>query len=638
MIDIAVIIAPIVSEITRLILGKLDSGDGNENGQDSDDLQKRLGQHLTEVVTWARQVQFFGMARGENTQEKTIPLLIDTLPRKFKGDGSGSERIGEHSLLADHANYLILGDPGSGKTTALKRLANSIILGDKQDSPWQFPLVIRLRSVNTESPIEATVANTLGIGYSHDKDALPQETKEEKQATHRAIDKEVRLGNGRVGLGLFVGDLPLEKVVCEILDNSGAVLLIDGLDEVPEQDRIQIEESIISLTYGLSKCKILLSCRSGDYVSDFPNFQIVELCPLDMAQVSSIAERWLPDAANFLKLIADAPFSDLSNRPLLLCQLIVFYRNAGYLPRRPSGVYQKITRLLLEDWDRRRRIRRKSTYAFFGADEKLDFLSSLSYYVTYRIKAKRFSREDLESCYRIVHREFELPGDEMEAVVSELESHTGIIAESGLDHFEFSHLSLQEFLCARYLVRDPDSEYLVDYMREYPSPVAVATSLASNKSNWFARLFLKDQRPLGVTERSIVDFLSRLEQEKPSFPATKNLGLSLLKILLLFGEVVHRPVVALLRRPGGIEAFAAALEEYYVEGRRSNEARFWLVKKSRLRSNANFFPPEMGPLARSFLAALHERAVFELRPSSLRGFRTFSVEILDDPGISVSVR
>ena len=38
-----------------------------------------------------------------------------------------------------------------------------------------------------------------------------------------------------------------------------------------------------------------------------------------------------------------------------LCQLIVFYRNTGYLPEQPSAVYQKITLLMLEDWDQKRR-------------------------------------------------------------------------------------------------------------------------------------------------------------------------------------------------------------------------------------------------------------------------------------------
>ena len=73
----------------------------------------------------------------------------------------------------------------------------------------------------------------------------------------------------------------------------------------------------------------------------------------------------------------------------------------------------------------------------------------------------------------------------MKVVVAEIESHTGLIVESHYRHFEFSHLSIQEFLCAKHLVNLPYSQDTIKYFLEYPEPLAIAVSISGEPSLWF---------------------------------------------------------------------------------------------------------------------------------------------------------
>ena len=90
-------------------------------------LERRLGQHLAWVAKWAAQIQFYGMSHPEQTEDSTIPLRMAAIPRRFRGHGVRSAELEEKTLLYGTANYLLIGDPGAGKTTTIKRLARTLL-------------------------------------------------------------------------------------------------------------------------------------------------------------------------------------------------------------------------------------------------------------------------------------------------------------------------------------------------------------------------------------------------------------------------------------------------------------------------------------------------------------------------------
>ena len=599
----------IVTEIIQGIFSLLRQSGSNEAAAGA---RTQLESHLTEVERWSRQVQFWGLATGENTRDNTVPLDFDTVPRKFRGSGVVSPKVDELTLLSDRNNTLLIGDPGSGKTTTIKRLVRRI-LEDEAASPrdrWQYPVVVRLRSAGAGLSIFQLIADALGIHCNEPpapEGGLPAGG-EAATGPHPGRASE-----------LFVGRERLDRFIPKLLDRTGAILFIDGLDELAIDDRPLLERSIATLALRLLESKVLLSCRSGDYTSHFDSFNVVEICPLEPHQIEWVAEKWLPDRREFMAQIEAVPFQDLVNRPLFLCHLIVYFRSTGSLPDRPSDVYRKILRLVLEDWDRRRGVRRlarsgrgrrpKATYADFDPDKKLEFLAALSYSLTYRIKTKRFDRGDLEEAYGEICEDFDLDIGQASQVAQNIETHTGVLVESGDDNFEFSHLSLQEFLCAHYLVREPSAESLIDYLREYPAPVAVAAVLASNSSKWISALILNRRIRSEINERSMAGFLSRLYQERPRYSISPYLGFAALSLTFLYWGALGDSIQDWLRDRRVARSAALALEHYRIEAGRSTESKFWIRLTGGFFNERRLLLPREGFLPRTLLADLEGRVL-----------------------------
>ena len=97
--------------------------------QPVEDITASIQTHIAEVIKWSERIQFYGMSSAHMTDQCTVPLSLFLEPRKFRSvTDQASKKQSENSLLLDTENYVLLGDPGAGKTTTLKRLARKIIL------------------------------------------------------------------------------------------------------------------------------------------------------------------------------------------------------------------------------------------------------------------------------------------------------------------------------------------------------------------------------------------------------------------------------------------------------------------------------------------------------------------------------
>jgi hypothetical protein len=229
--------------------------------------------------------------------------------------------------------------------------------------------------------------------------------------------------------------------------------------------------------------------------------------------------------------------------------------------------------LLLEDWDNQRGVTRQSRYAGFDVDQKLDFLSALSFYFTVERKSMRFTTHDLETAYGRVCAKFRLPSNQATLVAAELEAHTGIIVASG-NGFEFSHLSLQEYLCGYYLVRQPFGEAIARYLHDYPAPVAIAVALSSDPSEWLAQAVSR----AGVLDnpQSVRSFVQRLGLEHPLFSRSLRLGDAILKLMAKAGQDSADFFRQLLRDPTVREMAELAALDYVLRESRDG----WSVRLS----------------------------------------------------------
>lgn len=358
------------------------------------------------------------------TTDLSVPLALGQ-PRQFRGNRSSLSTFTEKQLLSSPDPVLILGGPGCGKTTTVKRLARRLLTQKNSGSEidYQFPLVIRLREMKPNASLHLELIKTVGLTNL----VKPAETAESKekwakyQKNHGQSEPTKEMEDRLAGL-------EPETAIQKILNESHLLLLIDGLDELDSTHRASIHVELEALARALPNCKVIATCRAGDYNEHLDGFDILELSPLTSEQISQVATRWLKKSApDFLASLEGVPYRDMAQRPLLLAQLINLFDDDGYLPHQPSDVYKRMLDLLLEQWNKQRGIRRISKYSKFSVDRKTKFLAALAYQLTFRLRTKTFSEEILVEAYEKIHRQLNLPSNEAREVARELESHTGII-------------------------------------------------------------------------------------------------------------------------------------------------------------------------------------------------------------------
>jgi DNA polymerase III delta prime subunit len=550
-------IATVAIKVVGSLLGEQLRAKNLAPDQDENRILECIEAHLEEVVAWSEQVQFFGMNSPASIQSATIALDIYAEPRRFRALTEQQEIRTERDLLTGPNHYLLLGEPGSGKTTTLKRLARSLLTEPPEsgEDVYEFPLVIRLRELSEGESLYIRLAKIFGLKYVQHEVVTRIEAK-----VKGASSKEIR------HFELRIGDRRIEDVVQDCLNRTRALLLLDGLDEVKPESLTSAREELVHLGRHLRRSKIVLSCRSGDYNKQMDGFAVLEMCPLSSSQIKAIKDRWLGRHSDeFLRDLRQVPYYDLADRPLLLTQMLFIYKRYGYLPEQPSMIYRKVLRLLLEEWDAEREIARRSKYAGFDPDRKAEFLAALSYHLTYCMKEKSFSEDDLVKAYLAVYRPFNLPATEAREVAREIQSHTGIVLAGPHDSYEFCHLSIQEYLCANYLVRSNIRSISKD-IAAYSAPLAVAVSLSSKPGYWLGALILEPGNLKALGSPGVASLLSRLLVERPFFEVSEPLGFAIIRLIM-----DQRPeprvislATELLRIDAVLESVAKALRWYNI--------------------------------------------------------------------------
>lgn len=562
-------IDPAVAEVAKLSVRALMTFVGKRPRlakAPSTDAEAVIARNVVEALQRASTLQIFGMTAASDPESSTIPLRLAETPRRFRGEKMGEVHAETH-ILESLVNIVLLGDPGSGKTTTLKRLTKQLVTGTAPDEVLgAIPIVVRFRDMAPDDSILGEIASRLAL-RTELRHAASTET---SRSTHEKSELFIGLERGR-------------DVIAEFLGENRTLLILDGLDEFPG-DAGAARKELNWLARVSQQSQVIVSCRSGDFYGALEGFQILELCPLLPAEIDKVIDLSGVAGDSFRRALENTPYSDLVDRPLFLAQLLLIYRRYDYLPRYASDTYSLIVSLMLREWDAERSIRRHSQYAAFSSDRKRNFLAAVSYYLTYRVKLKSFTTRDLDQVYTQIHSRFDLPKKESHAVVAEIESHTGLIVAAGFDRYEFSHLSLQEYLAADYISREAHSLHIAEYLREYPAPIAVALTLVSDASGFFGALFLTNDPPPADVLRS---FIRRVLLEAPNFEPSTIFGAALVRLFERFElDVPTRQSLTELLALNGAKAslakvFTAYHRAHITDDMRDAKVSLQLVEDSR---------------------------------------------------------
>jgi hypothetical protein len=356
--------------------------------------------------------------------------------RRFNFRDDGKE---DGLLLANQEQYLmVLGDPGIGKSTFLRKVGLEALKG-KQGS-YQHPL----------TPVLLELKNF----------------KENEINIQVLIEEEFKI----------CGFPNVEKNITNKLEKGELLILLDGLDEVPTANVYNVIEKIQDFVDRHYKNRFILSCRTAarTHLQRFTDIEIVEF---DDQQIQSFIEHWFSSeldrknetAKNCWELLQKEEYKsakELAHTPLLLTFLCLVYDENQSFPTNRSRLYQDALRILLEKWSAEKRLpNRGLVYENLSIEQEEILLSEVAYQNFVADKLFLEKREIVKQIKDHLKQNLNAPQHlDGEKVLKTIEIEQGILVERARSVYSFSHLTLQEYLTAQYIY---DNDLIEETVKNY---------------------------------------------------------------------------------------------------------------------------------------------------------------------------
>lgn len=380
-----------------------------------------------------------------------VPLHLEPRPQVIEKEHErvitflARSRIPVLEAIKKKRHILVVGAPGSGKSTLVGYLATRAAAGQ---------LATELEAESEPLPLVMTVR------------ALKKPT-----LTPRGIADHVSCHL---------------SVVQRALKQKRAFLLIDGLDEAPQEIREGLIDALLHFASRQEEARIVVTSRPagppGAVEKSLPSLQSFVLNELIQEEVSSFIEKWcLAAEISVRKELAEAEkeaakaAADLKRRldmsyavqkiatnPLLVTILCVVHRFLGRtIPEHRVTLYQKCTDALLYEWDQAK-FPEGAAVGNLNADAKRYLLTGVARTIHERHAAEIEEREVIQ---HFAERLPDLgrPASDAKRIVEEIRDRSGLLVERRPGYFGFSHLTFQEYLCALEFSRTKEIQELADH-------------------------------------------------------------------------------------------------------------------------------------------------------------------------------
>ncbi|MCP5097554.1 MAG: SUMF1/EgtB/PvdO family nonheme iron enzyme [Chloroflexi bacterium] len=436
--------------------------------------------------------------------------------------GREDKRLSAVAQLDRHKRLVLLGDPGSGKSTFVNFVAMCLVFeamgepekgvqlltaplpddkGEDQEErqPWTHGTLLPLRII---------LRDFAARGLPHG----------DKPATVNHLWQFVQAELEQAELGQCVSFLQAQ------FKAGQAILLLDGLDEVPEaaKQRQQIKQIVDAFALKYRNCRIVVTSRTYAYQKqdwELDGFKAGLLMPFSVGQIRRFVdgwyrytawrrdkeEGWADSRANTLKdaILNQPRLYELAERPLLLTLMASLHAwRMGELPEDRQKLYEETVDLLLNRWERRQRVwdgkkerdMQPSLVEWLKTDRAKvrELLNELAYEAhsnqTDQAGTADVSQKKLLDGLLALNKN---PDFQLLRLENYLRDRAGLLAERADGVYTFPHRTFQEYLAACYFVQqDPNyPESLAQLAREEPNKwrevLLLAGTQAGRNQVWY---------------------------------------------------------------------------------------------------------------------------------------------------------
>ena len=382
----------------------------------------------------------------EQTVREALPPTRYELPldlkRKLQDEGQLEEDLSPEALehyrreyferparkvlkvVAEAHRAVVLGDPGSGKSSLLQYLAMEWVEGKTET----LPLLVELRefAVSQCSNFLEFLHRGRGADWQFDQRQLHQ----------------------------------------HLLENP-TLVMFDGLDEIFDRaTQAAVVDDIVRFAQQYPQAKVLVSSRIIGYNPErlrHSGFRHFTMQSLDTDEIHEFIDRWYdlsmgsdPDKERLKQRLKDAienskAIQNLADNPLLLTMMAILNRRQE-LPRDRADLYDQASRVLLYHWDVDHKQLQLPLDAI-GRREKQEMLRLISYEMQAGEGGLKGNLIDIERLTKILtdylcSQGFSNPRDKANILIQQLRERNYILCFRGADTYGFVHRTFLEYFCA----------------------------------------------------------------------------------------------------------------------------------------------------------------------------------------------
>jgi formylglycine-generating enzyme required for sulfatase activity len=417
-------------------------------------------------------------------------------------------------LLNKHPRLVLLGDPGSGKSTFVNfvalclageglknkdinlRLLTNPLPDDKgkdqkERQPWEHGGLLPVRVILRDFAATGLPPVNHQATVKHLWEFL---SKQWEQLQLRACADEVE----------------------RCLRQEGGLVLFDGLDEVPEANarRVQIKQVVEAFAAAFPKCRIVVTSRTYAYYNQdwrLSGFREGILAPFTQGQIVRFIDHWYAHSAvvrgmsaenalgqaEILKrvIFASPQLRNLAERPLLLTLMAsLHYWRGGSLPDKREELYNDVVDLLLDWWESPKMIRDANGQYSIAQESLTELLKIGKDRVRKALNLLAFQAHESQpdssgtadisqdkligTLLRVGQNKDLRP----EHLVDYLSERAGLLVPRGVEVYTFPHRTFQEYLAACYLTDDNYPKKLVELACRDPNRWREVVLLAGAKA------------------------------------------------------------------------------------------------------------------------------------------------------------